>query len=289
MSSHMAMTALCAVEFLLTASLLVQLWRRNLYSEYKSITAYLLLRTLSMPVLIVFLEQSLRRPSTFWCSCYFFFSWGVYISSALALFFICMEIFRWVLRPFIGLMKYGSIIFRWLAIVSAVLTLSGVSFHGYASLPGIAMSLMRSISVLELCLLAFLCVCMNALQLSVRDFAFGSSLSLAFLAANDMVQSMFPVTDTSLTSASEFIYEVAILAGFVMWNIYAAQPQTVRMPVVLSASSPIYRWNEIASALGHTDTKVAVQQPASGFFLSDVEKVVEKVLARNLKNNESEL
>ncbi|MFP5250318.1 MAG: hypothetical protein ACLGP3_10895, partial [Acidobacteriota bacterium] len=58
-------------------------------------------------------------------------------------------------------------------------------------------------------------------------------------------------------------------------------------PIVMPASSAIYRWNEIASALGHTGTQVAVQQPANGFFLTDVEKVVEKVLSRNLKEHES--
>jgi hypothetical protein len=56
------------------------------------------------------------------------------------------------------------------------------------------------------------------------------------------------------------------------------------MPV----NSTIYRWNEIASALGHTGTQVAVQQPADSFFLTDVEKVVEKVLSKNLKRRESE-
>jgi len=33
---------------------------------------------------------------------------------------------------------------------------------------------------------------------------------------------------------------------------------------------------------------VAVQQPANSFFLTDVERVVEKVLNRNLKGKESE-
>ena len=53
---------------------------------------------------------------------------------------------------------------------------------------------------------------------------------------------------------------------------------------MMPANSTIYRWNEIASALGHTGTQVAVQQPANSFFLTDVEKVVEKVLSRNLKS-----
>jgi hypothetical protein len=56
------------------------------------------------------------------------------------------------------------------------------------------------------------------------------------------------------------------------------------MPV----TSTVYRWNEIASALGHTGTQVAVQQPANSFFLTDVEKVVDKVLNRNLKGQQSE-
>jgi hypothetical protein len=63
-------------------------------------------------------------------------------------------------------------------------------------------------------------------------------------------------------------------------------PERMRKPVIMPANSTIYRWNEIASALGH-GTKVAVQQPANGFFLTDVERVVEKVLTRNLQGNES--
>jgi len=33
---------------------------------------------------------------------------------------------------------------------------------------------------------------------------------------------------------------------------------------------------------------VALQEQGSGFFLTDVERVVERVLARNLKKSESE-
>jgi hypothetical protein len=70
--------------------------------------------------------------------------------------------------------------------------------------------------------------------------------------------------------------------------VYCALPEPARKPVVMSANSAIYRWNEIASALGHPGTQVAVQQPANSFFLTDVEDVVEKVISRNLKDRESE-
>jgi hypothetical protein len=56
----------------------------------------------------------------------------------------------------------------------------------------------------------------------------------------------------------------------------------------VAANSTIYRWNEIASALGHKGTSVAVPAAANSFFLSDVEKVVDKVLTRSLHENESE-
>jgi hypothetical protein len=68
-----------------------------------------------------------------------------------------------------------------------------------------------------------------------------------------------------------------------MWVAYCVMPERVRKPVIMPANSTIYRWNEIASALGH-GTKVAVRQPANGFFLTDVERVVEKVLTRNLQS-----
>ena len=57
----------------------------------------------------------------------------------------------------------------------------------------------------------------------------------------------------------------------------------------MPANSTIYRWNEIASALGHTGTQVAVQQPANSFFLTDVEKIVETVIVRGLKKREAEV
>ena len=49
---------------------------------------------------------------------------------------------------------------------------------------------MRSVSILELCLLAFLCLSMNALHLSVRDMAFGIALGFGLMSANDFILSL---------------------------------------------------------------------------------------------------
>jgi hypothetical protein len=130
---------------------------------------------------------------------------------------------------------------------------------------------------------------MNALRISVRDIDFGIALGLGLMSANDFILASLITRNTSLLAPLQFVYESLILFTLGIWIAYFALPEPARQPVVMPANSTIYRWNEIASALGHTGTQVAVQQPANAFFLNDVEKVVERVLARNLKKKESEL
>ncbi|MFP5275614.1 MAG: hypothetical protein ACLGPM_00745 [Acidobacteriota bacterium] len=253
---------------------------------------YLGLHLATTPILMVLLygqAQPWGSKSLF--SIYFFGYFGVYIASAILLLFISLEIFRTALVAFPGLLRIGLIIFRWAILVSVIVTLSSVSFlhRGIMLIPDIAYALMRSVSVLELCLLAFLCLSMNALRLSVRDLPFGLALGFGVMAASEFILASLISSHTSMTTPLQFAYEGLILVALSVWIAYSALPQPSQVPVVMPASSAIQRWNEIASALGHTGTQVAVQQPSNGFFLTDVEKVVEKVLNRNLKGRESEL
>jgi hypothetical protein len=288
MSSNMAMFAMNAVEFVLVACVAFLFWRRQQHRRFPAMGSYLALRVVSMPVQIVLFVE--RTRSYNWSMTYFFTFWALYIVSTALLFFVCIEIFRSALSAFSGLMKFGLIIFRWTILVSAVVTVSTVPIlhRGFGFIPDIANAMMHSVSLLELCLLAFLCLCMNALKLSVRDMAFGLALGFGAMAANDFVATLLISHSTSLTAPMQFAYEGVLLLGLGIWIAYCALPEPVRKPVVMPVNSTVYRWNEIASALGHTGTQVAVQQPATSFFLSDVEKVVDKVLNRNLKNRESE-
>jgi len=201
-----------------------------------------------------------------------------------------MEVFRSALLAFPGLMKFGVVVFRWTVLVSVIVAVSSISFshRGLMLIPDLAYALMRSVSILELCLLAFLCLSMNALRLPVRDMAFGIALGLGVMAANDFIHALLVSKYTALAAPSQFAYEAVILLALGTWVAYCALPELARKPVVMPANSTIYRWNEIASALGHTGTQVAVPQPANSFFLTDVERVVERVLSRSLKDRESE-
>jgi hypothetical protein len=285
------MSVMSAAEFGLWASLAFLFWKRKLYRRFPYMATYLALRVVSMPPLLTALYVVQSEPwGHRYYPVYFFPYWTVYIASAVLLLFVSIEVFRSALSALPGLMKIGIVIFRWAILVSVVLTFSSISFvhRGLAAMTDIAVALMRSVSILELCLLAFLCLSMNALRLTIRDMAFGIALGFGFMSANDFVFAALIPRASSMTSTLQFVYEGVILAALVVWVLYCVLPEAARKPVMMPANSTIYRWNEIASALGHTGTQIAVQQPANSFFLTDVERVVEKVLTRNLKGRESE-
>jgi len=284
------MSAMSVVEFCLWALFGFLFWKRKLHHRLPSMGAYLGLRIISMPALLTALYVQSQPWGQNYYAVYFFAYWAVYIASAILLLFVCIEVFRSALSGLPGLMKIGIVVFRWAILVCVVLTFSSISFvhHGLAAVPDIAVALMRSVSILELCLLAFLCLSMNALHLSVRDTVFGIALGFGFMSSNDFVFAALTDKFASMTASWQFVYEAMILVSVGIWITYCALPERARKPVMMPANSTIFRWNEIASALGHTGTQIAVQQPANSFFLTDVEKVVEKVLTRNLKGRESE-
>jgi hypothetical protein len=293
MSSQLAMTLMNDAEFLLSAVLGFMFWKKGFHRRFPAMGAYLALRLVTTPLQSLLFLGGGNGATEFQRTCkltYFFAFWAIYIASAVLLFFISMEVFRSALAGLPGLMKFGVVIFRWAIVVSGIVTFSSVSFahRGILIIPDLGIALMRSVSLLELCLLAFLCLSMNALRLSVRDLGFGIALGFGVMSSNDFIFATLTSHFVSLTAPLQFFYESFILLGLGTWIAYAALPEPVRQPVMVPVNSTIFRWNEIASALGHTGTQVAVQ-PASSFFLTDVEKVVEKVINRSLKRRESEL
>jgi hypothetical protein len=286
------MSLMSVVEFGLWAALAFLFWGKNLDRRFPAMGAYLGLRLVSMPVLLFFFYGQTRHWfHNYAFLCYFFAYWAVYIACAVLLFFVCQEVFRSALAAFSGLQKLGIMVFRWAAFVSTFASLSTLSFAhaGFPLIPEVAYRLMRSVSILELCLLGFLCLSMNALRLPARSVSFGIALGFGLMSCSDFVLASFISRRTSLTSPLQFLCESLILVSVGTWTVYAALPEPAQQPLMLPVNSTILRWNEIACALGHTGTQVAVQQPASGFFLTDVEKVVEDVLNRNLKGRESEM
>jgi hypothetical protein len=277
-------------EVALWAVLALLFWQKKLHARFPAMGAYLALRALSTPLLLVLMYAQSQPWGKGLYPVYYFGFFAQYIACAALLFFVCIEVFRSALSAFTGLMRFGLVIFRWTVLASVIVTLSSVSFahRGILVIPDLAFGLMRSVSILELCLLAFLCLSMNALNLPLRGVVFGISLGFGVLSTNDLVAAVLLTHNATFTEPLQVVHQVVVLFALGIWVAYCALPEPVRKPVVMPINSTIYRWNEIASALGHPGTQVALQQPADSFFLTDVEKVVEKVLSKNLKRRESE-
>jgi hypothetical protein len=286
------MTAMSLAEILLWASLAFLFWKKGFHQRFSATSSYIALRAVSAFALLAVLELE----STPWGQShhldmvYFFGYFAMYVVSAVLLFFICIEVFRAAMTSFPGIAKLAIVIFRWAAVVSVIVSLTSITYthKGFNVVADISYGLMRSVSVLELCLLAFLCLSMNALRMTVRDMSFGIALGFGMMSAGDFIVASWISRIKSFADPVQFILESLILATLAMWVVYCLLPEPAPKPVLMPANSTIYRWNEIASALGHSGTKVAIQQPANSFFLTDVERVVEKVLARNMSSRESE-
>jgi hypothetical protein len=291
MSSQTAMSIMNGTEFAVWVALALLFGRKKLSRRFPALGSYLALRVASAPVLFLLLHGNrIFFASDQWLTVHFFVSWAVYIASAVLLFFVCMDVFRSALSAFAGLMQLGLIVLRWAVVAAALVSFSSISFahRGMLIIPEIAYGLMRAVSILELCLLAFLCLSMKTLRLSVRDMTFGIALGFGMISANDFIAASLLSHYASLTVSMQFIYESVILVALGTWVAYYALPEPVREPMLVPVNSNIYRWNEIASALGHTGTQVALRQPATNFLLTDVESVVDRVLTTNLKNRKSE-
>jgi uncharacterized membrane protein len=288
------MWSMTGVEFVLWAVLGILFWKKGLHRRFPAMGYYLALRAISGPLMLLLLYEASRPGSQArYHLLYKIYSvdfFVTYLAAAVLLFFVCIEVFRSALAAFPGIARLAIVIFRWAALVSFIVSLSSISYaHGSLHIIGdISYGLMHSVSVLQLCMLAFLCLSMNALRLNVRDLAFGIAFGFGVMSSGDLIVALGSSRIASLNDPVEFVYEALILLSLAIWTTYSALPEPARKPILIPASSTIYRWNEIATALGHTGTRVAVQQPANGLFLSDVERVVEKVLARNMKDRESE-
>jgi hypothetical protein len=292
MPLNLAMTAMSVAEICLWAALAFLFRKKGFQNRFPATGSYLVLRAVSGAILLAVLNLE-SRP---WGEAhrlgmvYFFGYFAMYIVSAVLLFGVCIEVFKSALAAFPGISKLAIVIFRWAAVVSVIVSLTSISYvnQGLYIIADISYGLMRSVSVLELCLLAFLCLSMNALRLSPRDMAFGIALGFGIMVSSDFVISSWISHIATANDPVQFVCEGLLIFALSVWITYCLLPAPAPKPVLMPANSTIYRWNEIASALGHTGTKIAVQQPANSFFLSDVERVVEKVLARNMSSRESE-
>jgi len=213
---------------------------------------------------------------------------GLLISTGL-LFPSCLDVYRQALTPLPGLARMGNSLFTWAAVASVLVTATTLTTIGTGPgmLSKIGLQLLRCTGTTELCLLALLVIALKGIRLSWRSRPLGIAVGLAVMAAADCTQSVMASLDAGTSPGLQIALESASIVTLVLWIAYGCAPEPAKKTVAVPVNSAIYKWDQIASALGRKGTQVAVQ-PAPSFFLVDVEKVVERAFTRTLKGKESE-
>jgi hypothetical protein len=146
----------------------------------------------------------------------------------------------------------------------------------------LCLQLARCVSVMELCLLAFLALSIHALGRSFRSRLFGMSLGFGLQAGADLIFTAVSVRFPGLQSAAALGLQIATIVVLLTFIAYflIPEPAAERNMIVLPPTSMLARWNALAKGLGQMPEPVMVGAP-TGFFLQDIEGVVDRVLAKN--------
>jgi len=254
--------------------------------RFPAMTSYLAIRAGSAVILevILNLHRFVRIGETLQYSVYFYTYWTFYTIGAIAIFFVIREIFCHVTEPVPGIRRFGLVAFNWVALISGIISVSSaLPLKGLgAGLMSIGFQVMRCVSILELCLLAFLALFIHSLGRSFRSMSFGIALGFGLQAAMELILSVVATRSQGLDVSVNVVLQVVITIVLAGWLTYFLMPEPAaeREAITLAVSSPLIRWNEIASALGHSTPHVAVGQ-SGATFLQDVEQVVDKILTKN--------
>jgi hypothetical protein len=272
--------------FLLIAA--VALVRSGCARKYPALSAYFAIRG----VMCFFLEglvwNGMPANGSARYLAYYFGYYLNYLVISIAIFFVIQEVFKKVMEPVPGLRRLGLTAFRWVSVVSLVvsvgtITLSADTPHvGLFYLCKLGPSLMRCVTIMELCLVAFLGLTIHALGRSYRSRLFGIAMGFGLQASMDLVSSALIVRFHGAASPVNIVLQFAITLVLLVWTAYflLPEPASERSMIVLPPASVMARWNALAKGIGQTP-EAAVATPNTGFFLQDIEGVVDRVLAKN--------
>lgn len=278
--------ALSVMEPILLAGTLWALARSSAYKRLPAFGAYLACRLAVVgPLLLLLFAQHLHLVEMHRAyRIYYPVYWvGYLVGAGLALLAV-HEIFSHLMQPLPGLGRYGLMAFRWVSLTSVLIALAVALYPtGEHQSPLIAVTggAMRCMSILELCLLAFVIVSMHTLRLSPRSWEFGVSLGLGMIAAADLFGSAFAFGQSTLASVAGYGSQIVVSLGVAVWLVYFARPKQETLSLTRVVPSSLRRWNEIADALTPPAPQFTLGPSPSNFFLQDVEKAVDRVLEKN--------
>jgi hypothetical protein len=261
MTQNFLLDLLSYLEPMFCILLLTMLLRSKSAKNFGYLVALLSVKIASSAICLPLLYCCAHGIGSYAYQTYFYIYWASYALEAIFSLMVIYSIFRLAMEPLKGLQTLGTLVFRWVAVISIAVAI-GVSLSPHLSgvrfITTMVTQLQQTSSILTLCLLLFVCFAIRPMGLSYRSRIFGVSFGLGFLAATNLVQSAWLSHNSDMTSALSIINGIAICMTLFIWSAYFAFPEPKRRLIVLPTTSPFLRWNQISMALGDEPGYVAV-------------------------------
>ena len=276
---HFALSAAFEIFFLLVAILCVHRAQKN--RIYPALWQFLIFWAASDALLLA--VGSLHRlhlaNGLHTYEAYFYTYWPSFAINSILVLRVLHEMFRHAVRSVPGVQKLGRPIFFWALAVSVIIAFaSGITPHaqGVDIVVAVGQVLMRSQSVLALCMVTFLAFASQTLGVSYSSRIFGVIFGFAVMATATLVNSAILTRNPNIASSANIVLEAVNLAAIALWAVYFLKPEPARRLVTMPVTSPLMRWNEVAQTLGNPAGQVAVSYPPS--FMNDVFELVNDVM-----------
>ncbi len=253
---------------------------------WRSVSDFAVVKSVGETIMLLLLMTSAQMlPQTFKVS-YFIAFYGMFIALTLLTLRIYYQIYIRATVPFQGFAKWGKSIFALVILTMAIMTLMtfGQINAGADVLTRAGINFLRAVNTVDFCFVAFLCYLIRAMGMPLRGKVFGVMFGFAIGNFASFLQMLFMQFNINPGFVVTFLIEYSSVVSALIWIGYAFLPEPLPRPVAVPAESPVYRWSQIANALG-AKTSVAMPEPQHSFFLADVEQVVDKVFTRHMQES----
>lgn len=219
---------------------------------------------------------------------YFYLYWALNTGLMLLEFGILYEVFVHAVKPYSGLIDLAKLVFGWAALfllLAAALTAFSTSGSHLAKCVAATAYLGRGLRMMQCGLLILFFLFERRLGLSWRSYSVCAALGLGTVAASELtitfLRTQYSSWGLSLDLVANAIYFMTLLCWIACFRL----PQPERKSVLDSPAKLIFqRWNDALMAtplVAHGGAAMVAQMDS---FLPNVERTVERVMARKMVN-----
>jgi len=218
---------------------------------------------------------------------YFYLYWVLNTGVMLLEFGVMYEVFVHAMKPYAGLIDLAKMLFAWAALfllLAASLTSMSTTGSHLAKCISAIVYLERGLRMMQCGLLLLFFLFERRLGLSWRSYSVSVAVGLGVVAATRLSFTFFTAHYPSSIVGLDFTNNVVYAGMVVAWAFCFRLPQPERKTVLDSPAKLIFqRWNDalLATPFVAHGGAAAAQMDS---FLPNVEKTVDRVLARKLIN-----